>query len=222
MPSKRRRSTKVIVVKKKRKRHHPQGSIHGSLSGLMTRVHSFRRCVYTETFQITCGATGNAFVSSAFQLSDLPAVSEFTTLFEMFRIQRVTYTLIAKQGTTVNPGKDQTAFPNTNPAQMLPSIVGFKDPDDAILPSGTASFTERGLVPHPWPRSRKWSMNINPLRQSSVDLGGTVNVPRIRWTDMAAPSQSHFGLKIWIIGTPLEDMQFTRMLTYYFQCKGVR
>lgn len=222
MPSTRKRRRSIIVLSKKKRRRRNPGSLRVSLRGLRTRVHTFKRCVYTHDIALTTDSGGNFFSGVSFQLSDLPNVAEFTTLFDRYRIIKVVYCFVAEHTTTSDPAKDQTVFPNTARPRELPDIVAFMDPDDALVPTAPAEFTERGLVPRPFPRTRKWSHTFKPIRNTEVDIGGTASIPRARWSDMSAPSQAYFGMKIWLVGNPNTAYKFRRMITYYFQCEGIR
>ncbi len=223
MPSRRlkRRRSVIVLSKKKRRRRNP-GSLRVSLSGLRTRVHTFKRCVYVHDRGLQTDASGNFFLGRAFRISDLNNVAEFTSLFDRFRILKVVYCLVMEHTATSDPAKDQTQFPNTSRPREMLDIVAVKDPDDAITPVNTGQFTERGVIPRPWPRNRKWSFTLSPIRNSEVDIGGTASIPRARWSDMSLPTQDHFGMKLWMVGTPTTTYKFREMVTYYFQCEGIR
>lgn len=134
---------------------------------------------------------GGAF---QFQLTDLPAYSDFQNLFDQYRIDQV----------DIEVSQVQNAASAGNPASQMMTIMYAPDFDDANVPTLASNLTERQ-------RMKQWTFRGDgkPLR---ISVQPRVAVPLYRagitspysvasqqtFIDMADSDVPHYGLKFWI------------------------
>jgi hypothetical protein len=156
---------------------------HLVLRSSFVKPYMFSRSFDFGQLPISAADTGFAF---PFNLTQVPGSSDFTNLFDRYRINKidVTFTLVVT--------------PNT----VFPVLNIFMDDDDATIPTTKASVMERQAVQRaPFSVTRQTvSVSFEPRWvQSRTTLAGTTAnlAPRKTWIDMATPGVPHFGIKGW-------------------------
>lgn len=149
-----------------------------------------------------------------FSLNQLPAASEFTTLFDKYRITSVelTFSLARERG---GSGNDL----------IWPAMFLFMDDDDAAIPTSKTSVLERMSVQRVSfaPTRQTISVKISPRWIQSRGGISTNIAPASTWLDMSTPAVQHYGVKAWIdyynTGTPTVISVSGVM---HFECNNVR
>lgn len=182
---------------------------HVVLKPAFTAPYKFSRSF--EIGALPRGATdlGHAF---PFGLSLLPNYSEFTTLFDRYRIRQVDVRMTFAQrnisGSTSN----------------YPTIWAYMDDDDAAIPTAKSAVLERQSVrPFTFNESKTvYSVSIQP--RWLIDGTSKASLaPRDMWIDMSTPSVSHYGLKLWVDNyNTSKDALITLDATIHFECQCVR
>jgi len=140
------------------------------------------------------GSSVAAFTNFAwtFRLNDVPNVSEFTSLFDQYRIKKVTLMLIPNQ------------------TESIPSAANFGlmfrviDYDDAnLLTANTDYMQYQNCQLHPVVFPGIMEIPVVPRIASAVYGGGafTSYGNTEMWLDVASPSVEHYGVKLGISQT---------------------
>lgn len=185
------------------------GNIARSLVSGGTQVHTFKRSLYlSSAISVT---TANVYGAYAFLLNDLPNASEFTALFDQYRINSIRWRLIprgssAEAGTNNNVGKIFTVLDyddNTAPASIdtLMQYPGVKT-------TRTTSDHTRVLRP----------AFATPQYVSAIS---TAYGARRGWLDCDYTTVPHYGVKYAIQGTAGAQV-FDLQIDYSVSFKGVR
>jgi len=148
-----------------------------------------------------------------FALNQLPAVAEFTNLFDKYRITSIDMTFsLARE-----------MIPNQN--LVWPAMFLFMDDDDAAIPISKSSVLERMSVQRVSfaPTRQTISVKINP-RWIQSRAGTSTNIASpSTWLDMSTPSVQHYGVKAWIdfynTGT---QSAISASGVMHFECNNVR
>lgn len=198
-----RRSRKMVMYKRPRQ-----------------QIFSFKRSVDASNWSLD--ATSQVFYKGfAFSLSDVPNVTEFTSLFDQYRILAVKVTFY--------PEFTQFQPPATTgwPASEFYSVIDY---DDAGLPTSLDelnqfSTVKRQYFSRPITRYFKPQIICKGVLTSTSTNDGYFLVGRKRWLDMATPQISYLGLKCAIsfnsgVARPASIVRVRYI--YYFQCKNVR
>jgi len=220
--------------------------------GLYGNVNQIFRCQRTATWQCGYSAT-NGFTNATgtvvygtglglyFQLSgvlasgnlvnpgllnNIPNYTEFTALFDYYRIRGVHIKLVY----TNNVANTSAAVGAAAQAIALPTLQCAQDLDDANAP-----LTDGELLQRPGVKLLQMGTN-GPLdlyvqpRYADQILTDAATQPavvgsRASWLDSNFPGVQHYGYKMWLTGwpaTPLQDGYFQFFFTYDLEFKGMR
>lgn len=171
------------------------------------RVMIFERMVMGGT--ITPNAMAPTFGSNRITLGSLPDYTEFTSLFDAYRIAQMTVTFfptLSMSGTTTAPTlytvidyDDDTAFTAVAPMLEYPSL----------MQSVAGTVVER---------------TFNPYAANAAYSGtftGYARMPRSTWVDAASPDVRYYGLK-WAVDAGTAVQTWTIQLRVIVHCKNVR
>lgn len=179
---------------------------HVSLRPTYTAPYKFSRTFNIGALTQAATDVGHAF---PFGLSLLPNYSEFTTLFDRYRIRQVDIRMNLLQHT----------------AGTFPTVWAYMDDDDASIPLTKNAVLERQSVrPFTFSEAKSvYSVSIQPRWL----LDGTSKAslaPRDMWIDMSTPSVSHYGLKLWVdnFNTLAASGWINLDATIHFECQCVR
>jgi len=202
---------------KSRRRARPTGRRSGgpgdpiprALPGISRDVHTFVRSINSGVL-----GAGPGFAWS-FALSDLPSYTEFTSLFDQYRFQKVVLRF------TVSPTAGSTAV-------QWPQIQITSDYDSASAPAASSELTQRRYVSHTFaPGSPSVAFTLKPRILADVGVGGSAAyagiLPRSDWVDLAAATLPWYGAIAWFnFYTAASNVSIFLEETYYFQCAGLR
>lgn len=183
-------------------------------------LHHFKRTV--ELTSIQCAVASNVSIDTLgamqFTLSQLPGVSEFTTLFDMYKINGIKLSFVpAQTGADTN---DPSKF------MYMPDFWTVIDYDDANTPTKNDMLQCTGL--RMTRGNRTHSRYIKPAVSAEVyrSLTNSSYAPKWRqWLDMADTGVPHYGIKYFAHAsgyTSGNQPAWRVYATFYFSCKGVR
>lgn len=182
---------------------------HVNLKPSYTAPYKFSRTFDIGALPRATADLGHAF---PFGLSLLPNYSEFTTLFDRYRIRQVDVRMVFAQrnisGSTTN----------------YPTIWAYMDDDDASIPTTRSAVLERQSVrPFTYSDAKTvYSVSLHP--RWLIDGTNKASLaPRDMWIDMSTPSVSHYGLKMWVDNyNTSKDALISMDATIHFECQCVR
>lgn len=162
------------------------------------QVHTFIRTaslqfpVYNNTLGIVNYA--NEPTSGVFKLSDLPNYTDFTNLFDQYRITNVAMRFMCAFN---------EATLSTGPTATIPNLISVLDHDDATpltLRSGYlqyGSFKERRL-------DKELKISVKPRLATAVYNGAFTGYAESdnSWVDCDSPAVEYYGVK-WGISFPV-------------------
>lgn len=178
-------------------------------------IYRYKR---TVTYPAITATDAVVSAGQAFALSDLPDYTEFTNLYDQYRITRIIIRMIPVASTQYN------AAPQV---YCTPTIHHVIDYDDANAPTSLAILQE-------YQNYRRQSM-VKPFKRSFIpcigqiiyyNLAGSGYSSRARtWLDCAYNAIPHYGFKYWIdaqtvLGLGIFTYQYEA--TFYISCKNVR
>jgi len=145
-------------------------------------IHRFARLRNVGDLAWTSADQGFGY---SFALSDLPSATEFTALFDSYRIEQVDMIWHMNQQVAAN---------------IWPTIYIFSDLDDSAAPSTLDEVMQRDNceVIQFAPNRLQFTRSVRPqfqLTASSASVG-MVN-PRLTWLDCATATIAHYGIRGW-------------------------
>lgn len=178
-------------------------------------THHFKRTFEgTRLYASSAGGNPQALYVT---FGDLPNASEFTSLFDMYRINLVVLKLVPNYtGNDINPSTTVVVSPNVH------SAIDYDD-------SSTAGLTVNTLLQYPNHKmTRGHQMHIRKFRPAvclDADGAGSTAPKWKQWINLSATTAEHRGVKLYIEqagGISVNSMSFSVFWTVYFSCKGVR
>jgi len=187
-------------------------------------IYSFKQ--NAELANIFPSATSQStYFSYIFRFSDLPTVSEFTGLFDQYRILGVKITFYPY---AVNA----FVISNTQQTLEIPQLYTVLDYDDATVPTTFTSLDEYKnckIFQFRRPYSRYFSPKLlsQSLFTATSGTFGQLSVSPKNWVDMANTNVNYYGLKGALVLTnssvlPNPNAVIRVTATYYFQTKYQR
>jgi hypothetical protein len=155
-----------------------------------TQLCTFRRTYSIATLSANTGDTVNAFYIA---LNNMPNYTEFTLLFDQYRILEAVYTFTPYS----------TSSTSASPSTTFPGIIGsWIDYDDANLPANLQegqqyeSF-QRNTATVPFVRI------VKPRSAVAAYSGTFTSYQNVygHWVDAASPAVQFYGLKTVITGS---------------------
>lgn len=195
---------------------------------------SAAQCSYSATTGIlTVGSTAAQTewdLAACFSLNDIPNVAEFTSLFDMYKLNAVMFQI---KMTSIPENINAPNGNVVNYGNFYPTLWYAPDHDDNNT-NTIAQLKEYERARHKVLRPNK---EINIMLRPTT-LSGTYNNSTIfgyqanyrkNWLDAAYPSIPHFGLKfaidfegLTLAGSGAGAFQFKINAKYYFSCKNTR
>lgn len=182
------------------------------------------------SFPAAAGASELQF-AVAFAINDVPNRTEFTALFDQYKIMMVRFQIKLINVPEVIDAPGSTTL--VNYANFYPTIWYYQDKDD-MSPVSLAQIKECGRVRHTVLRPNK-ELNIwcrpSPVLQvyeSATTAGYATS--KARWLDLAHPQIPHYGLKGVIdlegltngSAVAAQGFQFKINAQYFLALKDVR
>lgn len=155
---------------------------------LKQQVHYFTRRVNLGSI-VSTGLNQPTLTSFAFQFSNVPNVSEYTALFDQYKISYVKLMFKLNQDPSTQ----------TSVNSFYPTMYYCVDHDDAVPPSSIDDLRQHGRTKMAVLRPYKYVVvKIKPsvLLEMFRSAGNTTVTPKWnQWVDMAHPDTYHYGLK---------------------------
>lgn len=192
--------------------------------------HAFSR--YSEAGEISCSTT-SASADYVFKLTDVINYSEFTTLFDQYKILKVVFKIqMITNPDSANPlnvaASSTTTYYN-NPTNWFPKFWYIRDYDSGSSETISSIKERQGAKFFVMKPNKEYSIALKPMVQvqtykTSVSTG---YAPKRLWLDIADTSVPHYGLKTVIdcLGLDPNDtypFKFRYETKFYLGFKGVR
>lgn len=172
-------------------------------------------------------ATGNFVncqgIGREFKLSDVPNSTEFTTLFDAYRIKGVKLEFIPIYNShEINEGPASSPFDRLG----MPLMTFARDLDDSTAPVNENTILQYAANRRVNLSSKKTIYIANPRVAQTVYQSGITaaysEAKRNVWIDCANPSVPHYGLKYYVPTENLSKILYVRVYaTYYMEFKRV-
>lgn len=177
------------------------------------KVHHFRR-TFTLT-QLGSSNAGAVLGGYNFTLSQLPNYTEFTNLFDSYRINKILVKFIPSHNSSdVGAG-----------GQYIPNFHTILDYNDSTAPASLNAMYEY----QNWRMSRGVSAHKRIWTPASLDSVATTagvassNPTYKQWISTSSADIPHYGLKYGIEpSVALNDIVWSVYVTMYFSCKSVK
>lgn len=189
---------------------------------VISKIHNFKR-TYQQVHPITLKAIpAPTHYTIAWTLGSLPNSSEFTTLFDQYRICGVK-TKIIFNANSANFGSATNTY-------YIPNMLMVKDYDDATALTTMAQYQEYGnfkvfRIDYPKTTYTRPKIAIATYGNSAfTSYSAPVGNP---WVDCGSANVEYYGMK-WTLDTTASvtaDIDLGEIQLYhtvYFQCKNTR
>lgn len=214
-----KRKYSMVPYKSKRRRIMRRGRASARRSylprGLALRgVHHFKRTFQGSTYQASAGGTNpNAFYVT---FANLPNYTEFTALFDMYRINYIVWKLVPTvTSLDLNPAATAAVLPNVH------SVIDYDDSNNPTLVTDLMQYSNYKMTRGNRIHTRKFRPAV------TLDADGAASTaPKWKqWLNLAATGSEHRGIKFIIEqadGVTSGQLPYKSYCTVYFSCKGVR
>lgn len=181
-----------------------------------SNVHHYKRTfLASDTLPIGPGLYYKGFY---FKLSSLPNYTEFTSLYDEYRVNKILVKAIPNfSGSNLGPQGTSSVL------QQIPNLHSVIDNDDSTDPTSLNELLQYGN--HKMTRgNRIHSRLFTPAIQMASYEGSTqINVEKYKaWINCANPDVRFYGVKYALEGSNVTQGQFNVYVTMYISCKGVR
>lgn len=180
----------------------------------MQKIYNFKRKVILPDMTAGDPATNPVFARYRFALADVPGSTDFTNMFDKFRIKYVKISFIPKSNVTVPSG---TLGTRSIYDTLIYTAV---DTDFVTVPSSIADILQRQNV--------KWSPNNvvhkRFFRPRYPVTSVIVDAKQWMRTDSTGPNNLWSGLQVAVEGESSRSdpgaVLYQVVATYYIQCKN--
>jgi len=175
------------------------------------RSHRFVRGVLLGT--VSSAAAATTYAAYSFALSDVPNYTEFTNLFDEYRISKVILTFVPQCMTTTS-----------NPIYTTSWLIYVVDKDDASTPTSYTSLQE-------YPKhkvlsaNRRFYVSFRPRFSTEVyaSPATTGYGSRTGWLDCSNAGIPHYGFKLAMgLSGTAGAFSYAVFAKYVIDCHGVR
>jgi len=185
-------------------------TIARSRRGLIQPVQFFKRSVYLPGWSAT--GTSDVPGSFVFKLSDIPSASEFTNLYDHYKINLVKWTIIPRGNTS-----DVTTAGNSM------GVFTAIDYDSNTTPTSLDDLLEYQNMR--MTRSTQQHKRVfRPLARDGIigSASALVSGQYRGWIDCTADTVPHYAIKYWFQALPTGTQQYDLKVDYYLAFKNVR
>lgn len=182
-------------------------------------VHKFKRSFYKEgVFASDPGS--DQFLGQTYSLNQLPSYTDFTALFDQYRVDKIRVTFYPRQNVT------NGTFPSpTNDTVQSCQVFSVIDYDDGTAPTALTDIlqyqnlkTTRGLRVH----SRTFKPGVEIAQTNNGTIAGSM-VKKSPWLDCTVASVWHNGLKLVAQNTGgFAPITYDMKVDMWISCKNVR
>lgn len=188
----------------------------GRRGRLQSTVYRYKRTVFVER-GINSDPLANQFYGIGFSLSAVTSHTEFTALYDQYKIEKVRYTLMPRQTVTTGVGAGQVA------SAPVFSVIDY---DDANTPTSIAQLmqyqnlkTTKGMNNH----TRVLKPGVQLQTQNvggAASFGKTLKSP---WLDCADDTVQHNAIKLALQApTGGVSISYDIKIEYFLAFKNVR
>lgn len=171
----------------------------------------------TRTYELTSLTYATASPDAAdggfgisFKLSDIGSYTDFTAMFQYYKILRCVVTVVPVQDTfpSLTAAQTQTARANGNdgllaavydPVSEVPFVfIAADNGSDTGFTSKDEAFAHEGTIVHPFTNGKPLSVGVSPhVKRVAGTVGGEVEVhkPQKMWVSTADASEEHYGMR---------------------------
>lgn len=191
-------------------------------SMIMTKTPRFNSYFFKRKFlkgTWTLNNVSEVFTSYTFKLSDLPNYTEFTNLFDRYRILKVAVILVPNW--TTNDLNPVTSTERTNPS--IYSVIDYTE--DGTPASLSEMYEDSQCKITRGGRIHKRVFTPAVLASSFETITTTAYTPKWKqWITTDDPATPHYALKLAGDKTYTSSNNFTVkvFMTYYIQCKDIK
>lgn len=184
-------------------------------TGIRQPVHYFKRAQFA-TSVITVSGGVAYFGASSFELQNVPNASEFTSLYDQYKINGIKWQLLPR-GNSADVGTSTT---QGNQGRIF-SVLDYDDSNAPASFNDMTQYQNVKMTPNTVTHTRylkpKFLMDV-----LSGSVGVTANAPRNGWIDCTNSDVKHRGVKIGIQAPTNATYTYDLMVTYYLAFKNVR
>lgn len=180
--------------------------------GIGQPVQYFKRTVWLPGWNTTTAGT-NSFTGLNFRLSQLPNITDFTNLYDQYKICGVKVEVIPQY---------DNAQVNATPVAIVTQNFHVTDYDDSTTPPNMDALMQHQDVKRV-PSTRIIKKFIKPCFATQIFNTGITSTYGARrgWIDCATPDTEHYGMKFGFSANPVAFTYGLRM-TFYLAFKQVR
>lgn len=219
---------------KRRPRRMPRNKMFGRRrrpGAVRQKIHYFKRTFRVgdliASYNATTAVTTPINNALSFNLTQLPAYTELTSLYDQYQIKgvRVNIQPLLTEGiaSAVSGSTNVWGFPK------LSTVIDY---DDTAIPADETVYLQYGSL-RQTPAFKEHKRYFRPkVKIAGADAGATITANGVRagqWIDTGVPTVPHFGLKVFhpgpiASGTPLvsSSIAYSVYATLYVACKNVR
>lgn len=172
------------------------------------KMYAFSRILFlqNQSMNVPVGP-GVGFAVDTYALSQLPSYTEFTALYDQYRIKKILVTWYPS-----SDGDTSSYVGVTN----APMFHAYRDYDDSSAPTTLADMMQRqGVFTRKF--NKPISMTIAPRTLATVSgVSGAGVGSRTQWLDCADSSLTHYGIKWAISANPAATNTFYYNIRYKF------
>lgn len=155
-------------------------------------------------------------VTLNFSLTDLPNSSDFTNLFDFYRICGVKLQFIPQANSNDTGASDPLSIPVFHYIADYDDSIGFANENQALEKEGIK--TKRLDKPFTYYIVPRVS---NEIYNNGITTAYALN-KKNQWIDGNSSGVAHFGLKAWITTAAVYTLRMKIYATYYLQFKGAQ
>lgn len=225
----RRRIRRSYKIKRRLRNAGSKVRLLRGLSKYTRNVHNFKRSFILVSGISTNVNTGYLGLGYKFNLSQLPSPSEFSSLFDLYRINGIKIRIIHR-ATNLSSIEVQNSAQHVG----LPYMYAVIDKDDDTAPPNIVQIQEYGkakmFIFDTGKRvyQKYWRPNTLTVNTDAVAGSGYNNsVQYKQWQDCSSLNTNYYGFKAGIQmpgpeGAGTVAAYFDIEVTYYFQCMNTR
>lgn len=209
MAYRRRTTRRRSMTRRRYPSRRPRLSRRRTLSNY-NKVYSFKRFSAAQTGFI-CSNTTETFFTINFSLNDIPGYTEFTAMFQLYKITGVKISVLPPQ--TVS--NSLTSINNANPAARLFSCIDTTGNSYATIndmrQNQTLKYTSI-LRPH-----------VRYLNKPKILDGSSYTISP--WLSTSSPGTNYYGMDLGCEptgSTTITTMTFSIECTFYLKFKGTK
>lgn len=191
-------------------------------------VHSFKRTCKLDNVSASITAAGvQSGISQAYQftLDSLPNYTEFTNLYDMYKINAIKLSFVPTASEYINSTTSSVIAQNG--FQRFNSVLDYDDTSVPVSENELLQYATLKNTPGTRPHVRYFKPRILTTVEEIVGatLGSSSTAPR--WISCLSPSVEHLGVKIFVpppvAGSAIgAAITYTVYATYYFQCRNTK